>query len=175
MGPSGPLFDFFINLLAAQTTFQECLILREEVENLLLRCAEVRASAAQRKVALQELYDDVVACMRQASPPEGRQALDNAFAESRSLQRMQSNEFFAQLTRSDTPICASEVIPSLLSESVEMIRMYVSYLDKSDEGLDGAAIEEASKILGRAEKEGYPIADAEQKLQALYGQAQDAG
>lgn len=160
--------------LPDQASFHEGLILRAEVEKLLFRCAEVGAVAAQAKAVLQRVYDSLAEGMREASPPEGRQELDNAFAHSACLQKMQSNEFIAQLTRSDTPISAAEVIPSLLSESVEMIRTYVGFLNKSGRGLDRASVEEATRILGQATKEGYEIAEAQQKLQALHGDAHDA-
>lgn len=156
--------------LKGTTTFHECVVLREEIENLLLRCAEVSGGAAEEKAKLQSMYDGLVDMMRQACSPENRQKLDDAIAQSASLQRMHGHEFFAQLRRSDTPICGGDVIPSLLSESVETIRMYVSYFGKENHGLDRAVIEEAARILGGAEKEGYAMTDAEQKLLALNGE-----
>jgi hypothetical protein len=152
------------------TTFRHGVALRGEIEYLLFRCAEVGGEAAEGKAHLQRLYDSLVDSMRQACPPEERQTLENAVALSATLQGIQGREFFAQLVRSGTPICGGDVIPSLLSESVETIRMYVSYFDKKGHSLDRAAIEEAARILESAAKEGYAVADAQQKLLALNGE-----
>jgi len=154
-------------------TFHEWTVLREEVENLLFRCAEVGAVAAEEKAKLQRVFDLLVDCMRQALPPKGREALDNAVAQSLNLQRIGGHDFFAQLFRSDTPICAGDVIPSLLSDSVETISTYVNFLGKRTLALDRAAVE-AVRIIGIAENEGHVIPDADPKFLALIGETHHA-
>jgi hypothetical protein len=68
------------------------------------------------------------------------------------------------LKRGDTPISGDELVPSLLTEDVETVRFFASI---SEEAARKDTYDLAVILISEAESEGYTLAQAEQKLQAL--------
>ncbi len=157
-----------VNGLPDQDAFSECLKLRERLENLLVRAAEIGSMARDQKVSLQRLYDVLVGAMRQAIPPEHKSKLDEALALSARFQEAAAHDLFAQICRSDTPILPVDVVPTLLSEGVGAVRLFVA---KTKEGRQQKATsglyEQAVILISNAQKEGHTVPEADEKLSAL--------
>jgi hypothetical protein len=148
----------------------ECLALREEIESLIIRCAEVGATTQLRE-AVQSIYASVIGCLRNGCPPEERQTLENALTSSAEILAMKADDFFAQLTRSDTPFTGGDVIPALLSESVETVGKFVTYWTGMGKTIDQETVQCAVAIVRQATANGPELPDIEQKLGLLTGSA----
>jgi hypothetical protein len=156
--------------LADQVPMSECLALRKELETLIIRCAEVGTTTQLREAAY-KIYASVVECMRNGCPSEERQGLEDALATSAEILAMKANDFFAQLTRSDTPFTGGDVIPSLLSENVEIVRMFVTYWTGMGRVIDKETLQCAVAAVGQAAAEGHELPDIEQKMKLLFDSA----
>lgn len=97
-------------------------------------------------------------------PAEDRAQLDVALAKSEKYQTTFANPFLAQMNRKDTPILSNEVVPSLLTEDVGTVRLVSSTLDAQ---LRKETYDLAVGIVTEAQKNGYMLAQAEEKLEAL--------
>ena len=76
------------------------------------------------------------------------------------------NKFVAQMKRKDSPIKPEEVIPALLTEDPETIRVVMSVIGNSEEAQD-LLRREARKLIEVVEAGGETIPKAEEKLEAL--------
>lgn len=161
-----PLLNYATSL-GNHVLMSECLRLRQEIEDLIIRAAEIGAIAAEQRKNLQCLYDVVVECIRQACPLEDRQNLENALAKSVNIQKMKGNEFIAQLTRRDTPVLGSDVIPSILSENIETVRLLVSLWNEGGYPLDKEAVHYAATLVAEVTAEGHVLPDLKDKVRLL--------
>jgi hypothetical protein len=84
---------------------------------------------------------------------------------------MKADDFFAQLTRSDTPFTGGDVIPALLSESVETVGKFVTYWTGMGKTIDQETVQCAVAIVRQATANGPELPDIEQKLGLLTGSA----
>lgn len=147
-----------------QKPYSEFLDLREAVERLILRAAEIGPIADQQRDALRHVYDSIVDVLRKDCPSEHRAQLEDALAHSEKYQREWANQFVKQLKRNDTPIANDELVPSLLTEDVETVRFFASILE---EAVRKDTYDLAVTLISDAQSEGYTVAQAEEKLQAL--------
>jgi hypothetical protein len=69
-----------------------------------------------------------------------------------------------QSTRRDSPIEPDDVIPSLLVEDVETVRLMVSTMAEETRA---KAAKQARALIENAAREGYSVPDAEEKLRVF--------
>jgi len=145
-------------------TFSTHLKLRKETEELLVRAAEIGAIAQKQKASLQDFYATIVKTLRDGCATEEVPALEQALQTSYQLQRTHTNDFVAQLERKDGPISGAEVLPSVLSEDVETVRLVVEVFDES---LLTAMRRLTTELLAEARAEDYVLQDGQEKLSAM--------
>jgi hypothetical protein len=163
------LRDFFGMMEGASSddlpqTFSTLLKMRNETEELLVRAAEIGAIAQKQKASLQDFYATIVKTLRDACTTEKLPALEQALQASYQHQRTATSDFVAQLGRKDGPISGAEVLPSILSEDVETVRLVVEVLDESSLT---AMRRLTTELLAEARAEGYVMQDEQEKLSAM--------
>jgi hypothetical protein len=146
-----------------QGTLGEALGFRESLEKLILRAAAVGAIANQQRDALRQVYDSIVTTLQNGCPQDNRAQLDDALAQSEKHQATFTNQFLAQLNRKDTPIVKDEVVASLLTEDVETVRIVASTMDAKARK---DTFDVAARTVANAEKEGFTVPQAGEKLRA---------
>lgn len=144
--------------------YDEVVVLRDAFERLIFRAAEIGTIASQQNDALHDVYRSVVGVLRDGCPSEHRAKLESVLADSERYQRKWTNQFVRQLKRRDTPISGNEVVASLLTEDVDTVRLFASLLE---EPARKDTYQLAVALISDAQREGYSVAEAEQKLQAL--------
>jgi hypothetical protein len=145
-------------------TFNEINKWRERVQEFIMRAAAVGNIADSHRERLRPVYNGVVNTHRKSCPPEHKAQLEAAIANSDSYQKTWSNLFVAQVTRKDTPITPDDLLPSLLVEDVETVRLMVSTMTEENRIAAGRA---AAVLIQEAKKEGYTVPDAEEKVRAF--------
>jgi hypothetical protein len=148
--------------------FDEVLHLRKTIEHLLIRAAEIGPIANQLRDDLKALYKLVVESLRKACPPEHKSEFDELTADSVRYQQKWTNYFLAQFRRSDKPIPGDEIISSLLTEDVETVRVVASTLEET---VRKDMYDLAVALVADAQKEGYTVPQAEEKLRTLRNRA----
>jgi len=153
--PSGP------DRLTARDINKFCT----RAEELLLRTAQIGDIANDFRKFLRDLRDNVlVKCLRDSCPPEVKKQLEAGLAETEGYQQTWSNQFLAQFMRKDSPITEGDLLPSLLLEDVNTVRIVAGVLaDQNLRGLGEAAV----ALIENAKKEGYIVPDAAEKIRAL--------
>lgn len=141
----------------------------EMLDALAVRAAEVGDLAHRFRDCINEIRDEYcnsIRELREGLPAEAQQHMDALFPARELMQRVSENPFLAQMQRADTPIVPREVIPSLLSESVETVRLFASIIPeagRSEYHMHGLAV----ALVENVEREGYRVQDAQEKLLAL--------
>jgi len=147
-----------------QKPYDEVLLLRDAFERLIFRTAEIGAIANQQRDALSHVYKSIVDVLRDGCPSDHKAELEGILADSERYQRGWTNQFVRQLNRGDTPISGDELVPSLLTEDLETVRFFASLLE---EPARKDTYDLAVALISDAQSEGYAVAQAEEKLQAL--------
>jgi hypothetical protein len=113
----------------------EALDVRKEFDDLLTRAAEIGDVLKDDMPEIFQMYESVVRDILASSnghPDLGRK-LGNALTLSAERRKLFNNSFVAQLRRPDTPIQPNEVVPSLLGETPNTIRLMVEMLSDQPE------------------------------------------
>jgi hypothetical protein len=146
----------------------EALNVRKEFDNLLSRTAEIGGPLHEVVPKLFEMYEavvhDILASLYDHNDLEKQLRVALAFSAER--RRLFNNSFVAQLRRMDTPIRPDEVIPSLLSETPETIRLMVEVLSDHPEAV-AALQDSASKLMANSPEARNILLGQPEKLAAL--------
>lgn len=148
--------------------YSDVLDLRKPFERLIFRAAEIGDIACQQSEALRHVYKSVEQILRDGCPSEGKAELESLLADSEQHWQRWTNQFVKQWKRGDTPIPGDELLPSLLTEDVETVRFFASMLE---EAVRKDTCDLAVTLISDAQSEGYTLAQAEEKLQALRNRA----
>jgi hypothetical protein len=140
------------------------LKLRDDTEELMVRAARVGAPARKQGASLQELYEAIANSLRSACSPTELAKLEEGLRTSARYQETATHEFLAQLSRSDGPISGDEVLPSMLSEDVEAVRLAVRVFS---EPLLLTMRKQTKELLAEARAEGFVLPDEAEKLSAI--------
>ncbi len=133
-------------------TFSDVYKWREAVETLLMRAFAVGDIANQQRKYLRTLYESILQSLRDSCPPEKREQLEKAIGGSNEHLGRFGNQFLQQMTRSDTPIASGELLPSLLTEDVETVRLVASTISKEERN---GFVKPAMALIEKAKEEGY--------------------
>lgn len=147
-----------------KATYSNVLHLREPFERLIFRAAEIGDIASHVSGSLRNFYKSVEQLLRDGCPPEDKAELDNLLVGSEQYRNRWTNKFVKQMKRADTPITGLELIPSLLTEDVETVRLFASSLE---EGNRKSAYDLAVTLISDVQSKGYAVPQAGEKLQAL--------
>lgn len=111
---------------------RRALEIRKAVDDLIQRAAELGGDLGELESNLASLYDSVISALRSGLGEEHEAIPTLQWAERfRGMGNTKfNNEFIAQQGRKDSPITTEDLIPSLLSESPETIRIFMSVLDE---------------------------------------------
>jgi hypothetical protein len=142
----------------------DVLDLRKPFERLIFRAAEVGDIANRQSEALRHVYKGVEQTLRDGTPSEGKAWLEDLLARSEQWRNTWTNQFVQQSKRADTSITGLELIPSLLTEDVETVRLFASNLEEANRKY---AYDEAARLISDVQSKGYTVPQAEEKLQAL--------
>jgi hypothetical protein len=147
---------------------REAGMLREEIDTLLERAAELGSSALDDDARLTQLQDAVLRTIRTV----GTQApeLKPIFAEAEHFYRANvmgsRNSFLAQCRRKDSPIRPEEFLPSLLSEDIQTIHATAAIF-AHDEALLGTLRDQARALAAEVEAAREAVPGLNDKLRAL--------
>lgn len=146
----------------------EALDRREALGDLLSRAAEVGDALKDDMPAIFQMYEavvrDILASL--SDSPELARELRTALAFSIEKRRLFNNCFVAQLRRRDTPIHPDEVVPSLLSETPETIRLMTEVLSDQPDLLAGLQ-ERAFELIASSTEARDILVRQPEKLAAL--------
>jgi hypothetical protein len=144
--------------------------MREKLDALIERGAELGGDISDVLEALRSARTHIIDTWRTAvgANQEALETLERAEAVMHAPEYVEilSNEFFRQISREDGPILPEEVLPSLLTEGPETIRLIARAL--SDQGdtvrqMQAAGAKKISECIARGEQ----IDQATEKLEAL--------
>ena len=143
-------------------------MLREEIDTLLQRAAELGSSALDDDARLTQLQDALLRDMRHVGTqtPEAKPVIAEAEHFYRANVMGSRNSFLAQCTRVDSPIRPEEVLPSLLSEDIPTIRATVASL-AHDQALLGTLREQARALVAEVEAARETVPGLKDKFRAL--------
>lgn len=154
--------------LHSPLTFHEANMLREEIDALLQRAAELGSSALDDDARLIQLQDALLRDMRHVGTqnPEAEPAVAEAEHFYRARIMGSRNSFLAQCARVDSPIRPEDVLPSLLSEDIPTIHATVASL-AHDQPLLGTLREQARALVAEVEAAREVVPGLQDKLRAL--------
>ena len=158
------LLKHILDAAEPMAPFGDVLKKRDQVEQLIIRAAGIGDLANSERQKLLRLYDTIVGCLRNACSGEIRAKLESALAGSEGILKSAANNFVAQMNRANSPISTEDVLPSLLVEDVETVRVVAGCV--SPEARIGMVMS-AAALVENARKEGYVVSDAEEKLRAF--------
>jgi len=154
--------------LSGPLTVRQAFEIRQKIDDLMDRAAELGGNLAKEEEMLSKLYEALISDVRR-----GLEQLKNDEA----LQHLQKAEefrakgveqfydrFAAQMNREDSPIKPEEIVPSLLTEKPETIQLVMNILDDDTKNLFQR---EAISIITEAEAAGATVHQANEKLQAM--------
>ncbi len=150
-------------------SIHENSILREKIDELLDRAAAIGGDIGDAvEQVLSELRDAVISAWRKAAHgnSEANEAMDAAESFYNQNVKMFRNRFNAQRGRKDSPIRGEDLIPALLSEDLETIRIVIEVIGDNSRAIDLMRAS-AIKILSDALQNGAVISQLDEKLQAL--------
>jgi hypothetical protein len=131
----------------------KALDVRQGLDDALSRAAEVGGPLCEDVPEFVELYEaavhDILASLHDNHDLDQQLRLGSAFSE--EGRRKFNGSFVAQLRRADTPIRASEVIPSLLSETPETLRAMMEILSGYPESV-AALRASASQLIATSQE-----------------------
>lgn len=139
--------------------------LREAIDDLLHRAAEIGGDADAIRDSLSELRDTLIDIWREGvrGNEVSLRALDDAERMHREYHEIFNTPFLAQVQR----IPSEDVIPAMLSEPPETIRKVMSLFEGEKRA---TIVREASGLLESVIAEGADISLADEKLRAVRGE-----
>jgi hypothetical protein len=148
--------------------YAEALDVRKAIDDLLARAAEIGGPLKDDVPEFFRMYELAVQEMLAAlhDKPDLAEQLRFALAVSTEKRKRFNNPFVAQLERKDTPIRPEEVIPSLLSETPETIRLMVEMVSDQPGALSVLRASVSELVANSAEARKILIRQPE-KLMAL--------
>lgn len=152
--------------LPDEMTSSEINKIREEIDNLIEECIGISGEANFLVDQLTKLRHQTISTWRKAlkSYPEALEILNKAEKINPVNRPEFSTPFVLQMMREDGPISSAEVLPSLLSEDPETIRLVMGLMDSEKlTTIQSTAL----SIIQSAIKEGAKIENLEEKLKAL--------
>ena len=161
--------------LSEPGTVHQVFELRQKIEDLLERAAQLGGDLEKERASLHELYGVTIASVKDAldksNLEEATGQLQKAEAIKGTGMRLFHNDFIAQIGRDDTPIKPEEVVPALLTEDPETIQIAVEALNFTPETMEQVR-REATQLIGEVEADGGQVPGKSDKLRALGLQAQ---
>lgn len=157
-----------IGQLSAASTFQDILDLREGIDALLEEAASIGGEVGAIRDQLLPLRESVVDTIRQAiveseDPGDMLETLDALEANYHAAAAIFHSPFIAQVWR----LPMEDLVPALLSEPPEVIRMAMSMIGEESRTI---IAEQAGALMKKVESEGIEIPEAAEKLKALAGE-----
>lgn len=149
-------------------TFKQADQQLEAFSHLIVRAAEVGDLANPIRDFLRAAYASLLTSMRDACPQDARADLAAAITKRETYLQRFANPFIAQINRKDTPISASDVVPSLLGEPTDTVRLFATVLPEAHRADLYAA---ASALVASLQTQGHTVAGAQEKLLALSGRS----
>ena len=152
----------------APITGADALDVRTAFDDLLTRAAEIGDALKHDAPAIFQMYESVVRDILAAigDNRDLTRQLHDALALSRHRRRLFNNPFIAQLRRRDTPIRPDEVVPSLLTESPETIRLTIEVLADNPEVV-GVLQRSAARLVANSPEARDILRKQPEKLSAL--------
>lgn len=141
--------------------------IRQRIDDLLHSAAQVGGDMSNRIVKmLDDTRESVMNawCAGVGGNDKALEALEHAEAHQRLRTLVVNNPFVAQMLRKDTPIKPEDVVPALLCESPETIRIAMQVIDGDTRTRMRQGAEEAAR---RARDEGADVLMLEERLRAL--------
>ena len=144
--------------------------MREKIDNQIERSAGIGGDINDVIEALRKMRTNIINTWRIAlgNNKDALAALEKAekFVNAPEYVEMLGNEFFRQLCRKNGPIPPTEVLPSLLTENPETIRVVVKFLG-GEGGLIKKTQTAAAELIAECALRGEEIDQAAEKLEAL--------
>ncbi len=144
-----------------------CNKARRSIDRLLCRAAEIGGAAAHEITStLLELRESLVNSWQKAltNQEEAQKALDDEEGLLNTFQmRFCENKFVVQLCRADTPITGEDLIPALLSESPDTIRLAMSL---AGEGVASKIRHKCKAFVEELKASGEDVSEISEKLRA---------
>lgn len=140
--------------------------LKERIEQLYEHCAAFGGDHAKEKQGLLRLNEVIMAAVRQAAgdDPLAIEELEKEQAARQLHLHLLDYPLVADLLRDDTPIEAQDLVPTLLSEDPESVRVVMSLFEPPQQ----AQLQtEAAHLVQRAEQEGVLAAQAQASYEAM--------
>jgi hypothetical protein len=154
--------------LSDPLTVRQAFEIRQKIDDLMDRAAELGGNLAKEEEMLSTLYEALISDVRrgleQVENDEALQRLQKAEEFRTKFVEQVHNRFFAQMKREDSPIKPEEIVPSLLTEEPESIQLVMNILDDDTKNLFQR---EAIGIIKEAEAAGATVHQANKKLQAM--------
>lgn len=152
--------------MAGSVDTELVLGLKEKIEQLYEQCAGFGGDHEKEKQGLLRLNDVIMAAVRRAAGDDPL-ALEELETEQQARQlHLQLLEYslVADLLRDDAPIEAQDLVPTLLSEDPESVRVVMSLFEPDQQ----ARLQtEAAHLVQRAETEGVLAAQAQASYEAM--------
>lgn len=153
--------------LSENTALDEALDAKLAFDELLARAAEIGTPNEDVSSILQ-LYEQNIQYILASlhSDPDSEKRVRASLAVSEEARRLYNNPFVAQMKRPDTPIKPEELVPSLISESPETIRIMVEVMSKMPGGV-GPLQTSASELIRNSAEARAVLQSEPEKLAAL--------
>lgn len=145
---------------------EKVLALKERIEQLYEQCAGFGGDHEQEKQGLLRLNDVIMGAVRRAAgnDPLAIEELNNEQAARQLHLQLLEYPLVADLLRDDTPIEAQDLVPTLLSEDPESVRVVMSLFEPDQQT---RLQTEAAHLVQRAESEGALEARAQASYEAM--------
>jgi len=155
--------------LKPNTDSEIILDLKERLDQCYTRCCAMPGENEKIKTAIDNLIQVIMQAIRQgaANDPVALGKLDDEDAARRMHQALHVHMLIVDLLLADSPIEEADLLPSLLSETVEAVRATLPLFDVEQLGL---LYETGKKRLEELQRQGHALPDAWNNL-ALFEQA----
>lgn len=145
---------------------EKVLALKERIEQLYEQCASLGGDHEQEKQGLLRLNEVIMTAVRRAAgnDPLALQELDDEQAARQLHLQLLEYPLVVDLLRDGTPVEAEDLVPTLLSEDPESVRVVMSLFEPEQQARLQA---EAAHLVQRAESEGASVARAQASYEAM--------
>lgn len=152
--------------MAGSVDTELVLGLKERIEQLYERCAGFGGDHSKEKQGLLRLNEVIMTAVRGAAgdDPLAMEELEKEQTARQLHLELLEYPLVADLLREDTPIEAQDLVPTLLSEDPESVRVVMSLFEPQQQA---QLQSEASRLVKRAENEGVLAAQAHASYEAM--------
>lgn len=152
--------------MAGSVDTELVLGLKERIEQLYEQCAAFGGDHAKEKEGLLRLNDVIMGAVRRAAgdDPVAMAELEKEQAARQLHLQLLEYPLVADLLRDDTPIEAQDLVPTLLSEDPESVRVVMSLFEPEQQT---QLQTEAGRLVQRAEHQGELAARAHASYEAM--------